>query len=268
MQGRLAEVEADLASAEARLAATRERLQTGRRRLVRLQRRHADGRELLSAQLVAAYKADPPDIVSLVLGADSFSDLIERIAFARRIRDRNAEIVARVRDARGAHPSPGERARPARRHPARGHPGDRRAPGRAGGHARQPRRPPGHAGAAPARPARARWPARARAASSAQRALHRLIAERRRAAELASAGPGGPWAIPWPIVQCESGGQNLPPNGAGASGYYQMLPATWKGLGGSTPHAYLASKAEQDRLAAALWAGGAGARNWVCAGLV
>ena len=81
-------------------------------------------------------------------------------------------------------------------------------------------------------------------------------------------GPGGPWAIPWPIVQCESGGQNLPPNSAGASGYYQMLPSTWKGLGGSTPHAYEASKAEQDRLAAQLWAGGAGARNWVCAGLV
>ena len=69
-------------------------------------------------------------------------------------------------------------------------------------------------------------------------------------------------------MQCESGGQNLPPNSAGASGYYQMLPSTWHGLGGSTPHAYQASKAEQDRLAAKLWAGGAGARNWVCAGLV
>ena len=67
-------------------------------------------------------------------------------------------------------------------------------------------------------------------------------------------------------MQCESGGQNLPPNSAGASGYYQMLPSTWHGLGGSTPHAYQASKAEQDRLAAKLWAGGAGARNWVCAG--
>ena len=75
----------------------------------------------------------------------------------------------------------------------------------------------------------------------------------------ASAGPGGPWAIPWPIVQCESGGQNLPPNTAGASGYYQMLPSTWKGLGGSTPAAYQASKAEQDRLAARLWAGRRGA---------
>jgi Transglycosylase-like domain len=92
-----------------------------------------------------------------------------------------------------------------------------------------------------------------------------MIATRKRAEAAALSGPGGPWAIPWPIVQCESGGQNLPPNGAGASGYYQMLPETWKGLGGSTSHAYQAPKAEQDRLAAALWAGGAGAHNWVCA---
>ena len=100
---------------------------------------------------------------------------------------------------------------------------------------------------------------------AAERALGRLLAAR---AAAASAGPGGPWAIPWPIVQCESGGQNLPPNSAGASGYYQRLPSTWRGLGGSTPQAYQASKAEQDRLAALLWAGGAGSHNWVCADLV
>jgi hypothetical protein len=104
--------------------------------------------------------------------------------------------------------------------------------------------------------------------AAAQRELDKLIAEREAAAQTTSGGPGGPWAIPWPIVQCESGGQNLPPNSAGASGYYQMLPSTWHGLGGSTPHAYQASKAEQDRLAAILWAGGAGAHNWVCASLV
>ena len=69
-------------------------------------------------------------------------------------------------------------------------------------------------------------------------------------------------------MQCESGGQNLPPNAAGASGFYQFLPETWRGLGGSTPHAYLAPKAEQDRLAAQLWADGRGAGNWVCAALV
>ena len=80
--------------------------------------------------------------------------------------------------------------------------------------------------------------------------------------------PGGGWAIPWDVVQCESGGQNLPPNSAGASGFYQIMPATWKGLGGRGPHAYLRPKAEQDALAAKLWAGGAGAHNWDCYAMV
>jgi septal ring factor EnvC (AmiA/AmiB activator) len=267
VQGRLAEVEADLAAAEARLAATRERLGEGRRRLVRLRRRHAQGRALLAEQLVSDYKADRPDIVSFVLGADSFADLIERITYAQRVRTRNAEILARVRAARVRTREAAialARLAAERRETAQAIASRRAALAvmRDGLAARQ-------AKLIRARAARAQALAGTRAGRvSAQRALSRLIAARERAARAAEQGPGGPWAIPWPIVQCESGGQNLPPNGAGASGYYQMLPETWKGLGGSTPHAYQAPKAEQDRLATTLWAGGAGAHNWVCAGLV
>ena len=81
-------------------------------------------------------------------------------------------------------------------------------------------------------------------------------------------GASGGWAIPYAIVLCESGGQNLPPNSAGASGYYQIIPSTWKLFGGSGPAAYLASKSEQDAVASRIWAGGSGAQNWVCAGIV
>jgi hypothetical protein len=79
----------------------------------------------------------------------------------------------------------------------------------------------------------------------------------------------GPWAIPWDVVACESGGRNLPPNSAGASGYYQFLPSTWQWMGGSTPQAYQASKEEQDRLAAKLWnmPYPGGPHHWVCAQL-
>ena len=83
----------------------------------------------------------------------------------------------------------------------------------------------------------------------------------------AIAGSGG-WAIPYAIVLCESGGQNLPPNSAGASGYYQIIPGTWKEFGGTGPQAYLAPKAEQDAVAARIWNGGKGASNWTCSSIV
>src|SRR3954447_1025773 len=44
----------------------------------------------------------------------------------------------------------------------------------------------------------------------AEKELRSLLAARARAA-VSNVGPGGPWAIPWAIVRCESGGQNVPP---------------------------------------------------------
>jgi hypothetical protein len=79
---------------------------------------------------------------------------------------------------------------------------------------------------------------------------------------------GGPWAIPTAIVMCESGGLNLRPNSAGASGYYQILPTTWKENGGPTDAAWEAPKWIQDQVAARIWDNGAGAHRWVCAGIV
>jgi septal ring factor EnvC (AmiA/AmiB activator) len=267
VQARLTEVEADLATARARLAATTARLNTQRAKLARLRTRLAHDRADLSAQLVASYKGDNPDIVGLVIGSHDFADLIERVELAKRLQERNGEIVDRIhasrdetdREAQHLANLEAEQQQTAdaveRRRNAL-------ASMRAGLAQRQ-------ATFARVRAARAEALAGTRAGrTAAERELNKLIAEREAAARATSAGSGGPWAIPWAIVQCESGGQNLPPNGAGASGYYQMLPSTWRGLGGSTPQAYQAPKAEQDRLAAQLWAGGAGAHNWVCAGLV
>jgi peptidoglycan hydrolase CwlO-like protein len=266
VQARLADVEADLVAAESRLAQTQHDLRGTRVRLHRLRSRLAEGRATLAAQLVANYKSDPPDVVSLVLGSRSFGDLLEHVEFVRRISEQNADVVERVRAARAdtereaatldqlERRQRDEAAAVARRRDAL----ETMRDGLAERQATLQR----------ARAARADALAGTRSGRrAAERALNRLIAARERAATAAGALPGGPWAIPWPIVQCESGGQNLPPNRAGASGYYQMLPDTWRGLGGSTPHAYQAGKAEQDRLAARLWAGGAGAHNWVCSEL-
>jgi septal ring factor EnvC (AmiA/AmiB activator) len=267
VQARLSEVEADLAAARARLAATTERLNTQRAKLARLRQRLARDRADLAAQLVASYKGDDPDIVALVIGSSSFADLIERVELAKRLQERNGEIVDRIHSARDETDRETDRLADLKAEQQETADAVERrrnalASMRAGLAQRQ-------ATFARVRAARAEALAGTRAGrAAAERELNKLIAEREAAARATSSGPGGPWAIPWAIVQCESGGQNLPPNSAGASGYYQMLPSTWRGLGGSTPNAYQASKAEQDRLAAALWAGGAGAHNWVCAGLV
>jgi Transglycosylase-like domain len=79
---------------------------------------------------------------------------------------------------------------------------------------------------------------------------------------------GGGWAIPDSVVRCESGGQNQPPNAAGASGYYQIIPGTWQAYGGGSyaPSAYQATAQQQAAIASKIWNGGAGASQWDCAG--
>lgn len=66
-------------------------------------------------------------------------------------------------------------------------------------------------------------------------------------------GGGSCWAIPYYIVECESGGSYTASNPSGATGAYQLMIG-----GGGDP-------ASQDAAAAALWNGGAGASNWTCA---
>ncbi len=262
---RVAAVQADLTRAQALLADTARRRDHERARALRLRSRLTASRTQLATLLRRRYAGGRPDLVTVVLQADGFARLLETVDFIKRVQKQDARILATVRDARGeAVASKRVLARLTAQRRAAAEVVRRRhaalASIAAGLRSRQ-------AALAQARAARAAALQASRASRGrAQRALTRLLAQRARA--LRQAGPGGPWAIPWPIVQCESGGQNLPPNGAGASGYYQFLVETWKGLGGSTPQAYLASKGEQDRLAARLWAGGSGAGNWVCAALV
>lgn len=266
IEGRLADAQAELNASQARLATTQADLAAERRRLARLRKRLAQARSVLTEMLRQRYMSDHPDIVSVVLDADGFADLLDRMEFLKRVEESDTQIVDVVRAARrdAGHETVVLTRLEARRQ-AETIAVQRERNALAGMEAAAQARRAALAEAHAARLAALRATRAGR--HSAERTLSRLLAQRARAAR-SNAGPGGPWAIPWAVVQCESGGQNLPPNSAGASGYYQMMPATWKGLGGSTPNAYQASKAEQDRLAAKLWNGGAGASNWVCAALV
>ncbi|WP_320670839.1 transglycosylase family protein [Patulibacter defluvii] len=281
-QSRLADVQHDYDAAQQRLATTTSDLRATRARLVRLHRRLAEGRQILAEVLRARYAYEKPDVVDLVLSSKGFSDLLERLSFLKRVQRRDTAIVTAVRRARTDAIRDEGRLQKLRSGQQRqaaivSRQRDAMASMTAGLEQRR-------SALAQARDARLAALADTRASRRrAERTLTRLEAEQARAARQFSApaatarsgggggggqSSGGPWAIPWPIVQCESGGQNVPPNSAGASGYYQFMPQTWRGLGGSTPHAYQASKAEQDRLAAKLWNGGAGASNWDCAAIV
>lgn len=75
---------------------------------------------------------------------------------------------------------------------------------------------------------------------------------------------GGPYSIPTYIVMCESGGNYGAVNpSSGAGGAYQILPSTWELYGGQG-EPQNAPKAEQDRIAAEIWADSGGSA-WVCA---
>ena len=266
IERRLADSQADLNAAQSRLNATQTQLAAERKRLARLRKRLAQSRALLTDLLRQRYMSTRPDLVSVVLDAHGFADLLERMEFLQRIEDSDTAIVDVVRAAR--HDAGRETVvltKLERRRQAETIAVQRERDALAGMEAAAQARRNALAQARAARLATLRATRAGR--RSAERTLRKLLADRARAA-VDKAGPGGPWAIPWAIVQCESGGQNLPPNSAGASGYYQMMPATWAGLGGSTSDAYKASKGEQDRLASKLWNNGAGASNWVCAALV
>jgi peptidoglycan hydrolase-like protein with peptidoglycan-binding domain len=78
-----------------------------------------------------------------------------------------------------------------------------------------------------------------------------------------SATGSGGYSIPASIVICESGGNYRAVNSStGAGGAYQILPSTWAAYGG-TGLPQNASPAEQNAIAAKIWATG-GRSQWSC----
>lgn len=90
LQGSLDAERAQLASLETRLRSARARLTRLRVALVR-------DRQLLAAQLVAGYEADRPDIVTVVLHARGFTELLDTAQSMRVVANHNAAIADRVR---------------------------------------------------------------------------------------------------------------------------------------------------------------------------
>jgi len=302
VRSREAAVNAELVRRRAQLTQVGNELSAERAHLGMLRRKLAAARLLLAAQLRSGYEADRPSLVTIVLSAHGFQDLLTTLSFLGDAQHSQQRLIALTVSAKRAAASTAARLAMLQRTDARlTEETAVQARALAGMNTLLGSR---EQALARARAAQAAALVASQAASrrlagriSAVEAARRAAARRAAAAAAAraaaaaaaaaagggsggsgepggsggsggSTAPSGGWAIPEAIVMCESGGQNLPPNSAGASGYYQIIPSTWKLFGGTGPAAYLASLSEQSAVASRIWNGGAGASNWVCAAIV
>jgi peptidoglycan hydrolase CwlO-like protein len=96
LQTRLSALEASLGIERGVLSSLRSQLSTARARLGSLQVQLARNRQVLVAQVVAAYESPPPDIATVILQADGFADLIERLDDLQAISRENATATVHV----------------------------------------------------------------------------------------------------------------------------------------------------------------------------
>jgi len=93
-------IQADLDVKRAELNRTQDQLRAVRARLVLLRARLAHARSVLADRLVELYKSDQPDIVTVVLDAHGFADLLENGAYLQRIGEQDRAIITAVREAK------------------------------------------------------------------------------------------------------------------------------------------------------------------------
>jgi murein DD-endopeptidase MepM/ murein hydrolase activator NlpD len=97
LQRREERAQAVLDARRAELVRVRARYEVEYKRYVRLKRELAKAQHMLAIRLVAVYKSDAPDLLTVVLEADGWDDLLVRTDYLRRIGDQDAQIVDRVK---------------------------------------------------------------------------------------------------------------------------------------------------------------------------
>ena len=100
LERRQAQVQADLDHKRDELNRLQDQLRSERRRLVRLRKRLGVARRALAQRLVELYQADTPDLVTVILNANGFADLLERGDFMQRVSEQDQNIISIVRSAR------------------------------------------------------------------------------------------------------------------------------------------------------------------------
>jgi peptidoglycan hydrolase CwlO-like protein len=102
LRARLAGVQASLNIEQAELDAIQRQLRDSRARLSALQAQLIRDRQVLASQLVAQYEGDRPDIVTVILDAHGFADLLERVDALKRVNADNVRTMKRVKRERRA----------------------------------------------------------------------------------------------------------------------------------------------------------------------
>jgi murein DD-endopeptidase MepM/ murein hydrolase activator NlpD len=93
-------LQSDLDAKRAELVRIQVKLRDERARLARLRARLIVARRALGQRLVEMYKADRPDVLSVILNSDGFAELLERGEFIQRIADQDRKIVTVVKVAK------------------------------------------------------------------------------------------------------------------------------------------------------------------------
>jgi septal ring factor EnvC (AmiA/AmiB activator) len=258
----LAEGQERAAALSRKLAATRDQLAAERARLRR-------SREALAARLVAIYESGTPSTASLIFGSTDYQELSTRANYLRAIEDSDSALADRVEQVRDevreearlvAELEARALAYNERLAAARDQIASVRAAAQAAAARQQSIAGEREASLAKLKSSIREWVEEIQEARAAEaRATSEAEAE-----EEVGRWLGGPYSIPTYIVMCESGGNYGAVNPAsGAGGAYQILPSTWELYGGQGAPQN-APKAEQDRIAAEIWADSGGSA-WVCA---
>jgi septal ring factor EnvC (AmiA/AmiB activator) len=99
-QARLNAVQSDLDQRVDRLKSVQNQLLSARDHLVDVENHLKVATKALAANLVAGYESQPPSLVSVVLSAHGFNQLLNQIKFAGKVARENADVVNQTRIAR------------------------------------------------------------------------------------------------------------------------------------------------------------------------
>jgi septal ring factor EnvC (AmiA/AmiB activator) len=273
LSGMLAEGEAREAQLSEEVAATRQRLAVEKSRL---RRSHA----ALAQRVVEIYESGVPDTTSVILGSGDYEELVTRDSYLREINEADSALAQRVGEVRNQVRHEVALVAAARRK-ALAYDGRVAAAREQIGAVREAAAASAAhlASVSGAREASlsqlkgdiAKWVSEVKQIRAAEAKAAREAAESEAEADASAEEEvgrwlGGPYSIPTYIVLCESGGNYSAINpSSGAGGAYQILPSTWELYGGQG-EPQNAPKAEQDRIAAEIWAD-SGAGAWVCGSL-